>query len=187
MQNISVIGKVFNDQDFQSLKSYMQRSVRDFKPFDVGYDHNLYFHMIPKPTNLVLSQAIENSIGRPVQDVLTFARLNSADKNTEFRVHSDSKIFNKQPNLAAVFYFESSTPEKPSGTAFFKHPQYGDRHKVGMDSPQIIPNDDGQWEKYYQYDAVENSMLLYNAHLYHGRQPWAMNHDRIVIVKFMIV
>jgi hypothetical protein len=187
MQDIQVISNVFKDKEFESLKSYMQRSVKDFKPFDVGYDHNLYFHMIPKPTNLVLNQVIENCIGKPVEDVLTFARLNSADKNTEFRVHSDSKIFGKQPNLAAVFYFESSTLEKPSGTAFFKHPQYGDRHKVGMDSPQIIPNDDGLWEKYHQYDAVENSMLLYNAHLYHGRQPWAMNHDRIVIVKFMIV
>jgi hypothetical protein len=87
-----------------------------------------------------------------------------------------------------VFYLESSSISKPSGTAFFKHPVYNDRHNESTaGSPQIIVNDDGLWEKYYQYDAVENSMLLYNAQLYHGRQPWAVNHDRIVIVKFMIV
>jgi hypothetical protein len=28
-------------------------------------------------------------------------------------------------------------------------------------------------------------MLVYNCDLYHGRQPWAVTEDRIVIVKFM--
>jgi hypothetical protein len=182
MNDYTVLTNVFPDKEFQSLKNYLKRSVRDFKPFDVGYDHNLYFHMIPRPTNETLNKAIEAKVGK-FQEVLTFARLNTPDKNTEFRVHSDSKIFGKQPNLAAVFYIESS---EDSGTAFFKHPEYGDRFEFKPNQPQIIPKDDGLWEKYYQYNAVENTMLLYNAHLYHGRQPWVMNHERIVIVKFMI-
>jgi hypothetical protein len=178
---IKVLNNIFEEQEFNSLKNYFKKSIKDFKPFDVGYNHNLYFQSVPKPINDHLNKTIKDTVGT-FSDILTFARLNTPDKNTEFRIHSDSKIFNKQPNLAAVFYLESSDT---SGTAFFEHPVYGKEHK--QPHPQIFAKDDKQWNKYYQYNAVANSMLLYNAHLYHGRQPWAVQEERIVIVKFMIV
>jgi hypothetical protein len=181
---IKVLNNVFKDQEFNSLRNYLKRSINDFKPFDVGYDHNLYFHQVPKPINSHLNSVIKDTVG-DFSDILTFARLNTPDKNNEFRIHADSKIFQKQPNLAAVFYLDSSSVDAPSGTAFFEHPVYGKEHNSNY--PQIFPNDDGQWSKYYQYDAVENSMLLYKSDLYHGRQPWAVQKERIVIVKFMIM
>jgi hypothetical protein len=178
---IKVLNNVFEDKEFQSLRNYLKRSIKDFKPFDVGYNHDLYFHSVPKPINNHLNKVIKDTVG-DFSDILTFARLNSPDKNTEFRIHADSKIFQKQPNLAAVFYLDSSDT---SGTAFFEHPVYGKEHK--QPHPQIFTKDDIQWNKYYQYNAVENSMLLYKSDLYHGRQPWAVQEERIVIVKFMII
>jgi len=187
---IKILNNIFEDKEFQSLRNYFKRSIKDFKPFDVGHEHSLYFHLVPKPINQQLNSVIKNAVGE-FEDILTFARLNTPDKNTEFRIHADSKIFQKQPNLAAVFYLDSSDT---SGTAFFEHPVYGKEHK--QPHPQIFTKDDiiagvtdvshSQWNKYHQYNAVENSMLLYKSDLYHGRQPWAVQEERIVIVKFMI-
>jgi len=178
---IKVLNNVLDEKEFSSIKFYLKNSIKDFKSFDVGHDHSLYFHLIPKHVKQKLNKAVMDTVG-DFEDVLTFARLNTPTKNTEFRIHADSKIFGKQPNLAAVFYLDSSTD---SGTAFFEHPVYGKTHTPP--NPQIITEDDGDWNNYHQYNAIENSMLLYNSDLYHGRQPWAVKEERIVIVKFMIV
>jgi hypothetical protein len=181
---IKTITNVLDDLDFVQLKKYLLSFKSRYQEYDMGSVHckdrqPLYALPVPERFNRLLTEVLNKDpdVG-PHRDILTFARLNTPIKNTQFRIHADSKIFDTQPNLAAVFYMQTDD----SSTAFFEHPIYGKR---ATPENQIFTVDDGQWKIYHQQPSIENTMLIYDSQLYHGRQPWKVNFDRVVVVKFL--
>jgi hypothetical protein len=172
------IENVLDNSTFLSLRESLESTKSDFKGIDV-IGNLLYYQEVSKDIEEKLHRAIQREIGKYPKNILTFARLNTPTLNTEFRIHSDGVIRGQQPNLACVFYLRTDD----SGTALFEHPVYGREWKGKSSNVHLI--DDGQWKIYEEYKSKENSMFLYYSDLWHGRQPWIVEHDRIVIVSFM--
>ena len=136
-----------------------------------------------KLVNDTINEKIETKTGMKFRDIASFLRLNTSLIDNEFRVHNDAAIQGVKPTHAAVFYLEDSFV---SGTALFSHPEHG----KSSDEVKIFTKDDGLWKPYFNYYARENSLLLYDANLFHGRFPWQAfgktKYDgRIVLVKFL--
>jgi hypothetical protein len=144
----------------------------------------LYGAKVPTYIDCYLSEAMEEASNTRLKPIISFLRLNSANHDTEFRVHSDTVILGQLPTHASVFYLETS---KDSGTAFFEHPVHGCKDPS---KSLIFTQDDGLWVPYKKYNAKRNSLLTYRSELFHGRFPWkargnSRKDGRIVIVKFM--
>lgn len=122
---------------------------------------------------------------------LAFARLNTENLDTGFRIHSDGKTADNngkmfQPEYAAVFY-PFDTPGH--GTALFTHKLIGDRSKPLQGKAFKI--DDGMWSVSEWYEGKENTAFYYEANRYHCRYPFksfgsTIKDGRIIIVNFMV-
>jgi hypothetical protein len=176
----SVIENVLEDSDFYALREDLESHKSEFKGYNV-IGNLLYYREISKDTQEKLNDAIHRTLGKKPKNILSFARLNTAILNTEFRIHSDGDIFGESPNLAAVYYLRTDS----SGTALYEHPRHGKRW--GRRGSNVHLTDDGLWKKYHECNSRENSMFLYESDLWHGRYPWVVEEDRIVIVMFMRV
>lgn len=163
------------------LESLRHQSKSPFNPINVG--NKTFVHALaPKASiNNLLNNFIRRETGIRFKEIAAFLRLNTPTKNTEFRIHGDGEPLadGQRCTLAAVYYLE----EDDSGTAFFEHPKYGKINKPG--DPLIHVNDDGLWKEYFRCQSKANRLVVYNSDLYHGRQPWAVTKDRVVLVKFM--
>jgi hypothetical protein len=182
MIDYTSIDKVLCKADFTELRDSLYASIGSFQTFNV-VGSLLYHHHIPPEIDQELDRVIDETLGVSHDNILTFARLNTPELNTEFRIHSDGVIFGRKPDITCVYYLKDSDT---SGTSLYRHPKYGDRWDSRTSLSNVHLNDDGLWEEYSRYYAKENTMFLYNAQLWHGRFPWKVEEDRIVIVKFMV-
>jgi hypothetical protein len=120
-----------------------------------------------------------------------FARLNTEDKDTDFRIHADSRSRDPDgkwfyPEMASVFY-PFDTPGY--GTGLFRHKVAGDSCEPGQS--KAFPYDDGNWDMYEFYEGKENTAFVYASNKYHCRYPFKAfgknaGDGRIVIVNFMV-
>jgi hypothetical protein len=178
-----VVTNIFSDFEFEDLRSQLRMST--YLPFPLDKPQILYLTPVPKAYDEVLTQVAELTVQSKLNQLRSFARLNTEELDTNFRVHSDGKIYGHYPDVACVFYIDT---REDSGTAFFESPIYGRTSP----SPEynVHKVDDGNWHPYAKVHQVANSMLVYNAQLYHGRFPWksygvSKEDGRIVIVKFL--
>lgn len=178
-----LIENIFTPNEFEDLKRQLQSST--YLPFPLDKPQILYLAPVPKAYDDALTIWAESIVESKLNQLRSFARLNTEDLDTNFRVHSDGKIYGAYPDIACVFYINT---RDDSGTAFYESPIYG-RQSPG-DEYNVHKVDDGNWSQYAKVFEKENSMLIYNARLYHGRFPWkSYGHSeedgRIVIVKFL--
>ena len=121
---------------------------------------------------------------------ISFARLNTSELDTKFRVHADSRTRDAKgqlfyPDFACVFY-PFDTPGH--GTGLFRHKVLGDQ--CDKRKARAFTYDDGNWEMYDWYEGKENTMFAYESNKYHCRYPYqsfglTKEDARIVIVNFM--
>jgi hypothetical protein len=174
---------VLSQDELLDLKRYCRSP--GYKRMPTGDGAFIFYKETPKDINSKLTEQVRTATGKNLQDIISFVRLNTAIHDTEFRVHADQDIFGQLPTVAGLFYLDSSDI---TGTAFFRHPVYG--NKAIKKEHFIFTEDDGQWKIDNMIYAQENSMITYDAQLYHARQPWVsqgknQKDGRIVIVKFM--
>jgi hypothetical protein len=162
---------------FEKALSYFKSA--EYTKLRMSETAEMYYSKLPKPIDSAYHLAVQKALGKPLNTLYAFARLNTESLDTSFRIHADGKILDKQPKWAAVLYLEDSTT---SGTAFYEHPIHG-RSAVG--SPEIFEEDDGLWTAHTKYYAKANSMIVYDALEYHGRFPWQVSGERVVLVRFM--
>jgi hypothetical protein len=177
------IDNVLSMQDFLRLRQYCRTS--NYKRMPKGNGTFIYYADMPRDINDNINKIINQTLGKNLKDIISFVRLNTSKHDTEFRVHADQDIFGQTPTVAALFYLDSSDI---TGTAFFSHPVYGNYAKAK--EHYIFDEDDGQWSIDEFFNSKANTLLIYDAKLYHGRQPWLseginQRNGRIVIVKFM--
>jgi hypothetical protein len=146
---------------------------------------HMYYAPVPEDIDTLLLLSIEQAISRILRPIYAFIRLNTSRHDTEFRIHSDSKVCNHMPTVAALFYLDGSDTE---GTAFYKHSELGDR--ALNDDYHLYTTDDGKWTRYETHYPKENSLIVYDSKLFHGRYPWKVEginqkDGRIVVVKFL--
>jgi hypothetical protein len=177
------VENVLTKLEFKDLNSYCRRS--NFKCLIREDNTPMYFKEVPESINNIFNKVASDAWGKPLKDIYSFVRLNTKMHDTVFRVHSDSKVLDQQPQVAALFYLETSDT---SGTAFFDHPQHG--HCAIDEDYYVFTEDDNLWEIRDRYYAKANSMIVYDSRLFHGRFPWEsygkdQKDGRIVVVKFM--
>ncbi|WP_396189898.1 hypothetical protein [Flavobacterium sp.] len=156
-----------------------------FKKVDVGLGDTLYLAEVPKNLEQHLINAVSGATGFNLSCIQSFFRLNTPDLNNAIRIHADSLINGIKPTVAGVFYLESMPG---TGTALFEHKIFG-RYSKDPSRNAIYKREEG-WSAYMKYEAVANTMFVYNSDFYHARFPWeAYGHDktdgRIVVVLFM--
>lgn len=147
----------------------------------------MYASRLPAHIDAVLTAKAAELIGKKIESIASFARLNNSRLDTSFRIHSDAFIRNKKPDYACIYYLNTNLD---SGTAFYKHADYGDKWCKG--NPNIFTKDDGKWERYFLAPEIANSMVIFDSDLYHGRYPWQSygvdrKDSRIVVVNFIKV
>jgi hypothetical protein len=177
------IENILDDKKFKELVAYCRR--QPFKGLVREDNTVMYFKELPESINSILNKIASDVWGKPLHDIYSFIRLNSSVHDTVFRVHSDSKVVDQHPQVAALFYLEDS---ETSGTAFFEHPLHG--HIAKDSGYYVFTEEDEAWEIKDKYYAKANSMIVYDSRLFHGRFPWISygkneKDGRIVIVKFM--
>lgn len=170
-----VFNNVLSEGDLARLR---KQAEGQYKTIDTGYADILCRAPDTRINNLLLN-FIKREVDPKLVELQSFLRLNTPTKDTSFRVHADKEPLNDDRRclVAAVFYLY----DDESGTALFEHPDHG--KSVG--SQYVFTEDDGKWSPYMFCKSTANRLFVYDARLFHGRQPWKVNQDRIVLVKFL--
>lgn len=180
---IEVFEDALSPHLFEQFRDRLRQ--RKFLPFPLDRPQVLYLAPVPELEDYHLTRLAEIVVQRDLEQVRSFARLNTETLDTSFRVHADGKIYGAYPDVACVFFIDT---RDDSGTAFYESAVHGRTPKD--DSLNVFKDDDGTWRPYVKVTQKENSMLVYNARLYHGRFPWKSygtdpTSGRIVVVKFL--
>lgn len=174
---------VLSKEYFKLLDNYCRKaSYRRLPKEDNTY---MFYTDVPDSVDQIITKVIEDNLNTKIENIYSFVRINTSLHDIGFRIHADSKVFNKQPTLACVFYLNDSDI---SGTAFFEHPKHG--KEASDDNHWVFTEDDGNWSIHNKVYEQKNSMIVYNSRLFHGRFPWVSygktkRDGRIVLVKFM--
>lgn len=155
-----------------------------YSPVKVENGEFFFLARVPSFINDSLNKAAEELVGKPLEDIASFYRLNSFIHDTKFRIHCDSEIQGRKPTHACVFYLYTHVD---SGTALYEHQVYGREDGASL---AIFDSDDGLWKAWHKVYAEENKLLVYKSSLFHGRFPWqcwgtSKEDGRLVIVKFL--
>lgn len=156
MFEYTVIKDVLNPEIFES--AVLLGRTSKFKKVDVGLGDTLYLAEVPKNLEQRLVNAAESVTGLNLSCIQSFFRLNTTELNTAIRIHADSMINGIKPTVAGVFYLESMPG---TGTALFEHKIFG-RYSKDPSRNAIYKRDEG-WVAYQKYEAVANTMFVYNS------------------------
>jgi hypothetical protein len=169
-----VIDDVLHPNDLEHLR---RQASGEYKSVDTGYAELKCRHP-DKRINTLLTNVIKRETGYRGNELVAFLRRNRPTEDTAFRVHADGSPLGdgRLCTLAAVFYLETDD----SGTALFEHHVHG--RTVGS---QYVFNEDDGWNPYFRCEAKADRLFVYDAKLFHGRYPWKVTQERIVLVKFL--
>ena len=178
-----IVKDIFPEAEFKEIRDHFKSLT--YVPFPLDKPQILYLAPVPVHINAPLLAKIEEAVGCEFKVITTYARLNSENHDTLFRIHADSKIYGSRPTHAAVFYLDS---HDFAGTGLYEHPVYG--RKAVLPEYFVFKEDDGLWSPYLKYFQRENTMLIYESDRYHGRFPWKSfgqneKDGRIVIINFL--
>ena len=167
-----ILDNVLSESNLDILRRQAQGTFKSLYPFYCAQPHY--------QSSNILSNVMSRALGRPLKEIVSFLRKNTSSLDTKFRVHADGEPLRdgRLCKVAGIFYLE----EDDSGTALYRSPIHGD-HAVDR---FIFEDDDGTWEAYFKCPSKANRLFIYDANLFHGRYPWRVNTDRVVLTKFMI-
>ena len=159
---------VFDYEDFVDV--YTEVYAADWVDINIG-GAVMKVAELPQWIKAKIHEEVQNATGELLDPLAMYARLNSPDVDTSFRIHSDSVY----ADVACVYYLQDGE----TGTALFKHPEHGSRG-----DGKVFTEDDGKWEVTDYFPQVENTMAIYDGDRYHSRWPHKADELRYVIVGF---
>tara|TARA_R100000278_G_scaffold28063_2_gene25450 strand:- start:7388 stop:7960 length:573 start_codon:yes stop_codon:yes gene_type:complete len=178
----------FVDKDlFKIATDYLNKG--EFLKHTVG-EKNFYTQSSPDAfTNYMIGKlgVIE---GRPVENILSFFRTSTPNKDTDWRIHSDLKIKGQQPDRAAVLYMSPRELEELHGTAFWEHVIYGASLPDSVDNEEydrmikIDANELDKWRLVSVAGYEQNRLISYPANYFHSKYPnksWKEGRNVFVI------
>lgn len=174
--NALLINNVLIPEDLEKVKAHLTST--DYLTYPLGEGVDMYVCDIPPSIKEFILDVVQGVTRKKLEAVATFARYNSPDMDTSFRIHSDGLINGEQPDVACVLYLTTGN----NGTALFTHEKYGDFPEEGEE--KIHTEDDGLWQMYDYCEEVENTMFVYDAKCFHSRWPSKADNHRFVIVGF---
>ena len=169
-----VIKNVLSNNELEQVKDRYSNNL--FTPIDIG-GTDLYYSDLSFRVKSCIELAVSKELGRQQRTIASFARLNDETKDTSIRIHSDGNISGRRPKWASVLYLET---DNESGTALFTSNTHGDR---ALTKDKIF-NSMEDFEVWHFNPAIENSIFLYKANLFHGRYPFHCKSRRVVLVSF---
>lgn len=175
MMNDSItVEDVLSVDEMDELAAYLGEN--DFYPYPIDDGVEMYVCNIPQDIKNAIVCEVSHHVGQVVEEIAIYARYNSPNVDTSFRIHSDGLIAGKKVDLAAVLYCTTGN----TGTALFTHPIHGSKSEG-----KIFTEDDGQWELDEYSEEKENTMFIYDAKRFHSRWPHQAMGERVVIVSFL--
>jgi hypothetical protein len=141
------------------------------------------FFAAPADPSLVakIKAKAEEAFKTELSVVTAFVRKDTPASTNQMRIHADGRFGKELPTVAAVLYSKTDG----TGTGFFEHKTYGDTHVPGQNPEIVVRDHKKQWQLVDYVDAKKGRLLLYPSNRYHGRQPWRVTKDRVVLVVFM--
>jgi hypothetical protein len=134
-----------------------------------------------------LSEIHSNSI----QNVLGFFRMSNQEADTDWRIHTDSIINNDRPTHTLVIYISDSQMKGLHGTAFWNHPEFGDKLPEDVSEERydyMLTNEANNldlWELTSVVGYKPNRGVIFNADSFHSKYPKvSWESGRMIYVMF---
>lgn len=178
----------FVDKDlFKIATDYLNKG--EFLKHTVG-EKNFYTQDSPPAFTNYMTSKLGLIEGRPVENILSFFRTSTPNKDTEWRIHSDLNIKGEKPDRAAVLYISPRELEELHGTAFWEHIIYGTSLPDSVDNEEydrMIRVDANELDKWRLVSVVgyeQNRLISYPANYFHSKYPnksWKEGRNVFVI------
>ena len=166
---------IIDDFLSKGLLTDLNSKLIDFEGINVG---DKIFYTIPPETSFVKYMALrltehENA---DVENVLAFFRQSTDKLDTDWRIHSDSKIEGDQPDRALVLYLSSDIKKELHGTAFWSHEKYGDKlpEISNKEFDRLLiedSNDKSKWDLKSVIGYKQNRLISYPCSYFHSKYP----------------
>lgn len=158
-----------------------------FKPYQSPHDGVIYpgiAENIPANVKRIFQAEIETCLHLAIDTVVIFSRIMSAGMAVPHRVHSDRIM----AEFSAHLYLSTEFTEG-SGTGFFRHKIFGDRHTAETIDSEVRPNSPEDWQEYARIPARFGRLLIHDATLWHCAFPLegfgqAPEDSRMVLTAF---
>jgi len=159
----------------KGLLDDLNHKLIDFKGINVG---DKVFYTIPPEASFVKYMALRLTEyeDADVENVLAFFRQSTDKLDTDWRIHSDSKINGQQPDRALVLYLSNDYQKCLHGTAFWKHKTYGDTLPNVSDNEfdkllKEDSNDKSKWNLQSVIGYKKNRLISYPCSYFHSKYP----------------
>ena len=166
---------IIDDFLSKGLLDDLNYKLVDFKDIIVG---NKIFYTIPPETSFVKYMALRLTEyeDADVENVLAFFRQSTDKLDTDWRIHSDSKIEGQQPDRALVLYLSNDYQKGLHGTAFWKHQEYGDKlpEVSNKEFDKLLnedSNDESKWDLQTVIGYKKNRLISYPCSYFHSKYP----------------
>lgn len=155
--------------DFLYYPSYVKNKLLEaaYKEYRLDIDGVAYPYInkeIPKEMQREIVEKIEALVG-PIKVRYLFSRAMPKGVVAPNAVHSDIEM----GTFSAHIYL-SNTPGHPYGTSFWKHREHG-FDSIGVSPSEIDSKHFAEWDKYLDYKAGFNSILIHAASAWHCAEP----------------
>lgn len=169
--HVAVFDNFFAQRQADELHAYLTSAkYEDYVSPTDGVTYPGILRDIPAEYSRVLATKLYLMLGEQIRPNVIFARLTSAAQTeAPNKVHSD-RIMGAG---ACLIYMTRVLPLQGSGTAFYRHFKYGDKHTDEVIPAEIQTNvlADGIWQRRMFVRGEFNRALIYDSRLWHCAEP----------------
>ena len=170
---ITIEDNVFGKEFHSDILKYCKQDAV-FKSYKVG---NKFFYSDVSNTEKLQEPIIKHLESDTVEisPIFSYYRMATDELDTDWRIHCDRKIFDKEPTNACIYYI-TTTDEKLNGTGVWIHKKYG-RYcpKITDKEFDRLLNEDANnlinWNIDFIISGVEDRLITYPSNMFHSKYP----------------
>jgi len=173
---MDIINNILKEGHYEAILHTSRNAM--YSPLDRGDETAIYVANCAKILKQPLFEVLRKELGE-FSVIADYFRLNTPEVDTGQRIHSDGLILGRQPTHGCVFYIDAQ-----EGTSFYSHEKWGKELPWGevMDEKEYGKD---VWREHSRYEAVNNSMIVYPANVFHQRSEKRATTARYVWVAFI--
>lgn len=185
---INIVDDFLNRDLYDTV--YQRLSDNEFVRVEVG-DKSFWVQYTYEGFDKIILEKLSAIDGVQRECLLGFFRVATEEFDTDWRIHSDSKVGDIRPERALVLYISPSTKEGLHGTAFWKHKE------IGYEMPLDVSNEEADrflseeannldnWDLHSVVGYRPNRALMYPSNYFHSKYPnTGWKEGRMVYVMF---
>jgi hypothetical protein len=185
---INIVDNFLESEIYHNV--YRSLKNNEFSHVEIG-DKDFWIQYSNSEFDDLVIKKISDIEGVDRECIVGFFRVATDNLDTDWRIHSDSKVGDTRPNRALVLYISPSTMNGLHGTAFWKHKKHGYQMPLSIsdeETDDILLNQSNvidNWELHSVVGYKENRAVMYPSNYFHSKYPnvgW--KEGRMVYVMF---